>query len=52
MRITLEITDTLDEGENWDGLMATISEEDADKAMLHVGGYALGGRIATWTEDD
>ena len=48
MRITLEITDTLDEGEEWSELMATISEADQQKAMLHVGGYALGGRIESW----
>lgn len=45
MRITLVITDDLDPGEKWQDLMATISEDEAEKAMLHVGGYALGGRI-------
>lgn len=48
MRITLEITDSLDEGESWSELMSTIRPEDAQKAVLNVGGYALGGRIESW----
>jgi len=48
MRITIEITDALDEGENWAELMSTISPDAQQKAVIHVGGYALGGRIESW----
>lgn len=48
LRITLVVTDELDPGESWSELMETISDEEAKKAMLHVRGYALGGRIESW----
>jgi hypothetical protein len=49
MRITIVVTDPLEEGESWSELMSTLSEEDYEKAVLEVGGYALGGRIESWS---
>lgn len=48
LRITIVVTDKLEDGESWSELMSTISDEDSQNAVLEVGGYALGGRIESW----